>query len=121
MRSLGLKDKCRIYQASTSELFGRVIQIPQNEDTPFYPCSPYGVAKMYAHWITINYRESYGIFACNGILFNHESPRRGETFVTRKITRALSRIHFGLEKCLYLGNLNSLRDWGHARDYVEMQ
>jgi len=121
VRSLGLKDKCRIYQASTSELFGKVIQIPQNENTPFYPCSPYGVSKMYAHWITINYRESYGIFACNGILFNHESPRRGETFVTRKITRALSRIHFGLEKCLYLGNLNSLRDWGHARDYVEMQ
>jgi len=121
VRSLGLKDKCRIYQASTSELFGRVFQIPQNEDTPFYPCSPYGVAKMYAHWITINYRESYGIFACNGILFNHESPRRGETFVTRKITRALSRIHVGLEKCLYLGNLNSLRDWGHAKDYVEMQ
>ena len=121
VRSLGLKDKSKIYQASTSELFGNVVEIPQNENTPFYPCSPYGVAKMYAHWITINYRESYGLFACNGILFNHESPRRGETFVTRKITRALSRIHCGLEKCLYLGNLNSLRDWGHARDYVEMQ
>ena len=121
VRALGLKDVCRIYQASTSELFGKVAEIPQTESTPFYPCSPYGVAKMYAHWITINYRESYGLFACNGILFNHESPRRGETFVTRKITRGLSRIQFGLEDCIYLGNLNSLRDWGHARDYVEMQ
>ena len=121
VRTLGLKDICRIYQASTSELFGKVAEIPQTENTPFYPCSPYGVAKMYAHWITINYRESYGLFACNGILFNHESPRRGETFVTRKITRGLSRIQFGLEDCIYLGNLNSLRDWGHARDYVEMQ
>ena len=121
VRSLGLKDKCRIYQASTSELFGRVSETPQNESTPFHPCSPYGVAKMYAHWITINYRESYGLYACNGILFNHESPRRGETFVTRKITRGLSRIHVGLEDCIYLGNLDSLRDWGHARDYVEMQ
>tara|TARA_B100000886_G_scaffold186818_1_gene128237 strand:+ start:863 stop:1954 length:1092 start_codon:yes stop_codon:yes gene_type:complete len=121
VRALGLKDFCKIYQASTSELFGKVAEIPQTESTPFYPCSPYGVAKMYAHWITINYRESYGLFACNGILFNHESPRRGETFVTRKITRGLSRIQFGLEDCIYLGNLNSLRDWGHARDYVEMQ
>jgi len=121
VRALGLKDSCKIYQASTSELFGKVVEIPQTESTPFYPCSPYGVAKMYAHWITINYRESYGLFACNGILFNHESPRRGETFVTRKITRGLSRIQFGLEDCIYLGNLNSLRDWGHARDYVEMQ
>ncbi len=121
VRSLGLKDKCRIYQASTSELFGKVSQSPQTEATPFHPCSPYGVAKMYAHWITVNYRESYGLFACNGILFNHESPRRGETFVTRKITRGLSRIHCGLDKCLYLGNLESLRDWGHAKDYVEMQ
>ena len=121
VRALGLKDSCKIYQASTSELFGKVAEIPQTESTPFYPCSPYGVAKMYAHWITINYRESYGLFACNGILFNHESPRRGETFVTRKITRGLSRIQFGLEDCIYLGNLNSLRDWGHARDYVEMQ
>ncbi len=121
VRALGMKDICRIYQASTSELFGKVAEIPQTESTPFYPCSPYGVAKMYAHWITINYRESYGLFACNGILFNHESPRRGETFVTRKITRGLSRIQFGLEDCIYLGNLNSLRDWGHARDYVEMQ
>ena len=121
VRSLGLKDKCRIYQASTSELFGKVTEIPQTEETPFHPCSPYGVAKLYAHWITINYRESYGLFACNGILFNHESPRRGETFVTRKITRGLSRIHCGLDKYLYLGNLEALRDWGHARDYVEMQ
>ena len=121
VRSLGLKDKCKIYQASTSELFGKVSQSPQTETTPFHPCSPYGVAKMYAHWITVNYRESYGLFACNGILFNHESPRRGETFVTRKITRGLSRIHCGLDKCLYLGNLESLRDWGHAKDYVEMQ
>ena len=121
IRILGFKDKTRIYQASTSELFGRVVEIPQKETTPFYPCSPYGVAKMYAYWITVNYRESYGLYACNGILFNHESPRRGETFVTRKITRGLARIDQGLEECLYLGNLNSLRDWGHARDYVEMQ
>ncbi len=121
IRILGFKDKTRIYQASTSELFGRVMEIPQKETTPFYPCSPYGVAKMYAYWITVNYRESYGLYACNGILFNHESPRRGETFVTRKITRGLARIDQGLEECLYLGNLNSLRDWGHARDYVEMQ
>ena len=121
VRILGLKDTTRIYQASTSELFGRVREIPQKETTPFYPCSPYGVAKMYAYWITVNYRESYGLFACNGILFNHESPRRGETFVTRKITRGLARIDQGLEECLFLGNLNSLRDWGHAKDYVEMQ
>ena len=121
IRILGFKDKTRLYQASTSELFGRVVEIPQKETTPFYPCSPYGVAKMYAYWITVNYRESYGLYACNGILFNHESPRRGETFVTRKITRGLARIDQGLEECLYLGNLNSLRDWGHARDYVEMQ
>tara|TARA_E500000331_G_C17234643_1_gene704205 strand:- start:653 stop:1756 length:1104 start_codon:yes stop_codon:yes gene_type:complete len=121
VRILGFKDRTKIYQASTSELFGKVREIPQNEKTPFYPCSPYGVAKMYAYWITVNYRESYGLFACNGILFNHESPRRGETFVTRKITRGLARIDQGLESCLYLGNLNSLRDWGHARDYVEMQ
>ena len=121
IRTLDLIKKTKIYQASTSELFGKVIEIPQKETTPFYPCSPYGVAKMYAHWITINYRESYGIFACNGILFNHESPRRGETFVTRKITRGLSRIDCGLEEYLYLGNLDSLRDWGHAKDYVEMQ
>ena len=121
VRILGLKEKTRIYQASTSELFGKVQERPQNENTPFYPRSPYGVAKLYAYWITINYREAYGLFACNGILFNHESPRRGETFVTRKITRGLSRIDAGHEKCLYLGNLDSRRDWGHARDYVEMQ
>ena len=121
VRILGLKDKTRIYQASTSELFGKVQEIPQKETTPFYPRSPYGVAKLYAYWITVNYRESYGLFACNGILFNHESPRRGETFVTRKITRGLVRISLGLEKCLYLGNLDALRDWGHAQDYVKMQ
>ena len=121
IRSLGLTKKTKFYQASTSELFGKVQQIPQKEDTPFYPRSPYAVAKLYAYWITINYREAYGIFACNGILFNHESPRRGETFVTRKITRGLTRIDAGLDKCLYLGNLNSKRDWGHAKDYVEMQ
>ena len=121
VRILGLKETTKIYQASTSELFGKVQEKPQKETTPFYPRSPYGVAKLYAYWITINYRESYGLFACNGILFNHESPRRGETFVTRKITRGLSRIESGLENCLYLGNLDSLRDWGHARDYVEMQ
>ena len=121
VRILNLKDKCRIYQASTSELYGLVQETPQKETTPFYPRSPYGVAKLYAYWITVNYRESYGMYACNGILFNHESPRRGETFVTRKITRGLSRINAGLDKVLYMGNLDSLRDWGHARDYVEMQ
>ena len=121
VRILGLKDKTRIYQASTSELFGKVQEIPQSETTPFYPRSPYGVAKLYAYWITINYREAYGLYACNGILFNHESPRRGETFVTRKITRGLTRISLGLDKCLYMGNLDSIRDWGHARDYVLMQ
>ncbi len=121
IRILNLTEKTKFYQASTSELFGLTKEIPQNEKTPFYPRSPYGVAKLYAHWITINYRESYGIFACNGILFNHESYRRGETFVTRKITRGLSRIHFGLDDCLYMGNLDSLRDWGHAEDYIRMQ
>ncbi len=121
VRVLGLIEKTRVYQASTSELFGKALEVPQNESTPFYPRSPYGVAKLYAYWITINYRESYGLFTCNGILFNHESPRRGETFVTRKITRGLARINLGIEDCLYLGNLESLRDWGHARDYVEMQ
>ena len=121
IRILGLSKKTRIYQASTSELFGMVQEIPQKESTPFYPRSPYGVAKLYAYWITVNYRESYGMYACNGILFNHESPRRGETFVTRKITRGLSRIEVGLDDCLYMGNIDSLRDWGHARDYVEMQ
>tara|TARA_R110002050_G_scaffold242271_6_gene378662 strand:+ start:14310 stop:15437 length:1128 start_codon:yes stop_codon:yes gene_type:complete len=121
IRFLGLEKKTRFYQASTSELFGLVQEIPQKETTPFYPRSPYAVAKMYAYWITVNYRESYGIYACNGILFNHESPRRGETFVTRKITRALANISQGLEKCLYLGNMDALRDWGHAKDYVRMQ
>ena len=121
VRMLGLTQKTRIYQASTSELYGLVQEIPQKETTPFYPRSPYGVAKLYAYWITVNYRESYGMYACNGILFNHESPRRGETFVTRKITRGLARIDAGLDACLYMGNLDSLRDWGHARDYVEMQ
>ena len=121
VRILGLINKTRIYQASTSELYGLVQEIPQKETTPFYPRSPYGVAKLYAYWITINYRESYGMYACNGILYNHESPRRGETFVTRKITRGLARIDAGLDQCLYMGNLDSLRDWGHARDYVEMQ
>ena len=121
VRSLGLTNKTKIYQASTSELFGKVQEIPQTENTPFYPRSPYAAAKIYAYWITINYREAYNMFACNGILFNHESPRRGETFVTRKITRGLSRIDEGLESCLYMGNLDSLRDWGHAKDYVEMQ
>jgi len=121
IRILNLTEKTKFYQASTSELFGISKEIPQNEKTPFYPRSPYGVAKLYAHWITINYRESYGIFACNGILFNHESHRRGETFVTRKITRGLTRIHAGLEDCLYMGNLDSLRDWGHAEDYIRMQ
>tara|TARA_Y100001968_G_scaffold329844_1_gene380157 strand:+ start:8139 stop:9278 length:1140 start_codon:yes stop_codon:yes gene_type:complete len=121
VRLLGLDKFTRIYQASTSELYGLVQEIPQKETTPFYPRSPYAVAKIYAYWITVNYREAYGMFACNGILFNHESPRRGETFVTRKITRGLSRIDEGLESCLYMGNLDSLRDWGHAKDYVEMQ
>lgn len=119
IRFLGLGKKTRFYQASTSELYGKIKAIPQNEKTPFYPASPYGVAKLYGYWITVNYRESYGLFACNGILFNHESPVRGETFVSRKITRALTRIKLGLEKCLYLGNLDAKRDWGHARDYVE--
>jgi GDPmannose 4,6-dehydratase len=121
VRMLGLTAKTRIYQASTSELYGLVQETPQKETTPFYPRSPYGVAKLYAYWITVNYREAYGMYACNGILFNHESPRRGETFVTRKITRGLARIDAGLEQCLFMGNLDSLRDWGHARDYVEMQ
>jgi len=121
IRLLDLSKKTRIYQASTSELYGLVQEVPQTEKTPFHPRSPYGVAKLYAYWITINYRESYGIYACNGILFNHESPRRGETFVTRKITKALSKIHHNLQDCLYIGNLNSMRDWGHAKDYVEMQ
>jgi GDPmannose 4,6-dehydratase len=120
MRILGLKDKTRFYQASTSELYGLVQETPQTEKTPFYPRSPYGVAKLYAYWITVNYREAYGFYACNGILFNHESPTRGETFVTRKVTRALARIALGLQDCLYLGNLNAKRDWGHARDYVEV-
>ena len=121
IRFLGLEKKTRFYQASTSELYGLVQEIPQKETTPFYPRSPYGVAKMYAYWITVNYRESYGMYACNGILFNHESPRRGETFVTRKITRGISNIAQGLEKCLFLGNMDALRDWGHAKDYVRMQ
>lgn len=121
IRILGLGKKTRLYQASTSELFGLVQEIPQKETTPFYPRSPYAVAKMYGYWIVVNYREAYGIYACNGILFNHESPIRGETFVTRKITRALTRIKLGLQNCLYLGNLNAKRDWGHARDYAEMQ
>ena len=121
IRILGLEKKVRFYQASTSELYGLVQETPQKETTPFYPRSPYAVAKLYAYWITVNYREAYGIYACNGILFNHESPLRGETFVTRKITRALARIKLGLQDCLYLGNLDARRDWGHARDYVEMQ
>ena len=121
IRILGLENKSRYYQASTSELYGLVQETPQKETTPFYPRSPYAVAKLYAHWITINYREAYGIYACNGILFNHESPVRGETFVTRKITRALARIKLDLQDCLYLGNLDAKRDWGHAKDYVEMQ
>src|SRR5476649_57554 len=119
IRILGLEKKTRFYQASTSELYGLVQEVPQKETTPFYPRSPYAVAKLYAYWITVNYREAYGIYACNGILFNHESPVRGETFVTRKITRALARIETGLEDCLYLGNLDAKRDWGHARDYME--
>jgi len=121
IRILGLEKTTRFYQASTSELYGLVREIPQKETTPFYPRSPYAIAKLYAYWITVNYREAYGIYACNGILFNHESPLRGETFVTRKITRALARVSLGLQDCLYLGNLDSRRDWGHARDYVEMQ
>lgn len=121
IRLLGLEKKTKFYQASTSELYGEVQEIPQKETTPFHPRSPYAVAKMYAYWIAVNYRESYGMYACNGILFNHESPRRGETFVTRKITRALANISQGLEKCVYLGNMDALRDWGHAKDYVRMQ
>lgn len=121
IRLLGLEKKTKFYQASTSELYGEVQEVPQKETTPFYPRSPYAVAKMYAFWITVNYRESYGIYACNGILFNHESPRRGETFVTRKITRGLANIAQGLESCLHMGNIDALRDWGHARDYVRMQ
>ncbi len=121
IRILGLAEKVRFYQASTSELFGKVQETPQKETTPFYPRSPYGVAKLYAYWITVNYRESYGFYACNGILFNHESPIRGETFVTRKITRAMARIALGLQDCLHLGNLDARRDWGHARDFVEAQ
>lgn len=121
IRMLGLEKKTRFYQASTSELYGKVQEIPQKETTPFYPRSPYAVAKMYAYWITVNYREAYGIYGCNGILFNHESPIRGETFVTRKITRAIARIKLELQDCLYLGNLDAKRDWGHAKDYVEMQ
>jgi len=121
IRILGMEKKTRFYQASTSELYGQVRETPQKETTPFYPRSPYAVAKLYAYWTTVNYREAYGMFACNGILFNHESPRRGETFVTRKITRGLANIAFGLEPCLYMGNMDSLRDWGHAKDYVRMQ
>ncbi len=121
IRILGMEKKTKFYQASTSELYGLVQETPQKETTPFYPRSPYAVAKLYAYWITVNYREAYGIYACNGILFNHESPVRGETFVTRKITRALARINLGLQDCLYLGNMDALRDWGHAKDYVEMQ
>ena len=121
IRILGLGDRTRFYQASTSELYGKVVETPQSETTPFHPRSPYGVAKLYAHWITVNYREAYGFFACNGILFNHESPIRGETFVTRKITRALAHIALGSQACLFLGNLNAKRDWGHSRDYVEAQ
>ncbi len=121
IRILGLAGKTRFYQASTSEMYGKVQETPQRETTPFYPRSPYGVAKVYAYWITVNYREAYGLFACNGILFNHESPVRGETFVTRKITRGLARMHEGLDECLYLGNLDARRDWGHARDFVRAQ
>lgn len=121
IRILGLEKKTKFYQASTSELFGKVQEIPQKETTPFYPRSPYSVAKLYAYWIVVNYREAYGIYACNGILFNHESPRRGETFVTRKITRGLANISQGLDKCLYMGNIDALRDWGHTKDYVQMQ
>lgn len=121
IRFLGLEKKTKFYQASTSELFGKVVEVPQSESTPFYPRSPYACAKLYAYWITVNYREAYGIYACNGILFNHESPRRGETFVTRKVTRGIANIAHGLQECLYLGNLDALRDWGHAKDYVRMQ
>ena len=121
IRILGLETKTRFYQASTSELYGLVQEKPQNEKTPFYPRSPYAIAKLYSYWITKNYRESYNMYACNGILFNHESPRRGETFVTRKITRGIANIALGLENCIYMGNINALRDWGHAKDYVEMQ
>src|SRR6195952_3458377 len=121
IRILGMEKKTKFYQASTSEMFGKVQEIPQKETTPFYPRSPYGAAKVYAYWITVNYREAYGLYACNGILFNHESPLRGETFVSRKITRALTRIHVGLQEALHLGNIDSLRDWGHARDYVRAQ
>ena len=121
IRFLGLDKKTKFYQASTSELYGLVQEIPQTEKTPFHPRSPYAVAKMYAYWITVNYREAYGIYACNGILFNHESKRRGETFVTRKITRGIANVALGLEKCIYMGNLDALRDWGHAKDYVRMQ
>lgn len=121
IRLLGLEKKTKFYQASTSELYGKVKEVPQSETTPFYPRSPYACAKLYAYWITVNYREAYNLFACNGILFNHESPIRGETFVTRKITRGMARIYLGLQECLYIGNLNALRDWGHAKDYVEMQ
>lgn len=121
IRLLGLEKKTRFYQASTSELYGLVQETPQSETTPFYPRSPYGVAKLYAYWITVNYREAYGMYACNGILFNHESPRRGETFVTRKITRGIANISQGLESCIFMGNMNALRDWGHAKDYVKMQ
>ena len=121
IRILNLSKKTKLYQASTSELYGKIQEIPQKESTPFYPRSPYAAAKLYAYWITVNYREAFGIYACNGILFNHESPRRGETFVTRKITRGLARIDAGLDNCIYLGNINSKRDWGHAKDYVEMQ
>lgn len=119
IRTCKLTKKVKFYQASTSEMFGKVHEIPQKETTPFYPRSPYGIAKLYAHWMTVNYREAYGMFCCSGILFNHESPRRGRTFVTRKITRAVAEIHLGLNDCIYLGNLDALRDWGHARDYVE--
>ncbi len=119
IRACGMEKEVRFYQASTSELYGKVVETPQSETTPFYPRSPYGVAKMYSYWIVINYREAYGMFACNGILFNHESPRRGRTFVTRKISRAVAEIHLGVSDCLYLGNLDAKRDWGHARDYVE--
>ncbi len=121
IRILNLNKKTRFYQASTSELYGKVQEVPQTESTPFYPRSPYAVSKLYAYWITVNYREAYDMYACNGILFNHESPVRGETFVTRKITLALSRIKYGLQDCLYLGNLDAKRDWGHAKDYIEMQ
>lgn len=121
IRTCGLEKECRFYQASTSELYGKVAETPQKETTPFYPRSPYGVAKLYSYWIVVNYREAYGMYACNGILFNHESPRRGRTFVTRKITRAVAEIHLGQSECVVLGNLDAKRDWGHARDYIEVQ